>query len=82
MLGNGDIFSAEDAVRMVEQTGVDGVVVGRELIANPDLVERMQNDWPLTEVDMRRGYGGGEEGYNDYPTWQEQQAQQQQGPVG
>ncbi len=29
ILGNGDIFAAEDAVRMVEQTGVDGVVIGR-----------------------------------------------------
>lgn len=35
LLGNGDIFSAEDAVHMVEQTGVDGVVVGRGCRGRP-----------------------------------------------
>ncbi|MFC6696962.1 tRNA dihydrouridine synthase DusB [Nocardioides daphniae] len=35
VLGNGDIWEAKDAVRMVEQTGAAGVVVGRGCLGRP-----------------------------------------------
>ncbi len=35
VLGNGDVWTADDAVLMMEQTGCDGVVVGRGCLGRP-----------------------------------------------
>lgn len=35
ILGSGDLFTAEDCLRMIHQTGIDGVTVARGAIGNP-----------------------------------------------
>jgi N-ethylmaleimide reductase len=43
------------------------VAFGRAAIANPDLVERIRVGAAWNEADPESFYGGGEEGYVDYP---------------
>ena len=42
VLGNGDIFAAGDALRMMRQTGCDGVVVGRGCLGRPWLFGELE----------------------------------------
>jgi N-ethylmaleimide reductase len=41
---------------------------GRPFLANPDLVERLSTNTPLTEPDPATFYTPGAAGYTDYPT--------------
>ncbi|WP_007025568.1 tRNA dihydrouridine synthase DusB [Saccharomonospora iraqiensis] len=42
VLGNGDIFTADDALRMVAETGCDGIVVGRGCLGRPWLFGELE----------------------------------------
>jgi N-ethylmaleimide reductase len=52
----------------------DLVTFGRLFLANPDLVERFRRGAPLNEPNPDTFYGGGAEGYIDYPTLGEAKA--------
>ncbi len=45
ILGSGDLFSAEACIRMIRETGVDGVTVARGCIGNPWIFEEFRALW-------------------------------------
>lgn len=53
------------------QSGLGEVVAfGRPFINNPDFIERIKNNWPLSqELKMDLFYTPGEKGYTDYPVY-------------
>jgi len=60
-------YGRERAMTAVKEGACSAVAFGRPYISNPDLVERFRSGAPLAEADLATFYGGGEEGYTDYP---------------
>jgi N-ethylmaleimide reductase len=58
----------DEAEKLVSDEIADAVTVGRPFIANPDLVTRWTHDTELNTPDESTFYGGGAEGYTDYPS--------------
>jgi N-ethylmaleimide reductase len=58
------------------QSGLgDLIAFGRPFINNPDLVERMANDWPLSQdLHMDLFYTPDQKGYTDYPIYERKTA--------
>ncbi len=61
--GGFDLASAQKAL---DEHRADLVAFGRPLIANPDLVARLANGWPLATPDMSKAFSPGAAGYTDY----------------
>ncbi|KAK5046855.1 hypothetical protein LTR84_007209 [Exophiala bonariae] len=62
-------FDGENWIEPIESNVLDGVVFGRQFISNPDLVERLRNNWKLSPWNMQTFYTPGPVGYVDYPTY-------------
>ncbi|WP_114422556.1 N-ethylmaleimide reductase [Nocardioides houyundeii] len=60
-------YDAQKAVRLIEAGLIDAAAFGRSFIANPDLPVRLATRAPLNEPVPATFYGGGAEGYIDYP---------------
>ena len=64
-------FEAEEAAQWVEAGKADAIAFGRLFISNPDLPARISAGGPYNEAKQETFYGGGTEGYTDYPTLEE-----------
>lgn len=60
-------FSKESAEKIINSGEADAVAFGKLFIANPDLPERFSKNSALNPLNAGRLYGGGADGYTDYP---------------
>jgi len=63
------LYDAARAARIIEAGLGDFIAFGRPFIANPDLPQRIANGWPLNKIDPASLYGGGAQGFTDYPVY-------------
>ncbi|WP_030483332.1 alkene reductase [Nocardioides aequoreus] len=66
--GFGEVTTLQSVEELLGTGLADAVVVGRPFLANPDLPTRWREGAALNEPDSATFYGGGAEGYTDYPT--------------
>jgi N-ethylmaleimide reductase len=62
-----NLYDQALAEAVLQAGDADLIAFGRPFIANPDLVERLRIGAPLATANAATIYGGGAEGYTDYP---------------
>lgn len=62
-------LTKEKSEFLLKEGLVDLAAFGSPFIANPDLPERIKNNWELAVADRTLFYGGAEHGYTDYPNY-------------
>ena len=68
IVGDGHI-ELEERLRRVSEGEADIANFGALMWANPDLVERLKNNWPLSAPDFQFMYAGGPKSYADIPRY-------------
>lgn len=56
VIGNGDIFSAEDAYEKATKSGVDGIMLARGIYGNPWLIQQIRERFETGEVKTKVTY--------------------------
>ncbi len=69
MANNG--YDRDLAIKTVAEGNADLIAFGRPYIANPDLAKRLERGAALNKGNSDTYYGGGKEGYTDYPFLEE-----------
>ena len=64
-----DGFDLASGSEAVTSEGAAAISYARAFIANPDLVERAVNGWPLAAFDRKTLYTRGPAGYTSYPRY-------------
>ena len=62
-------YTFEEAELAISKGAMDAVAFGNFFISNPDLVERIINNFPLATADQSTYYSPGAKGYTDYPEY-------------
>ena len=63
-------YNGSSAEADLQSGNTDLVGFGRPFINNPDLVDRLKNNWPLSEtLDFDTFYSADEKGFTDYPAY-------------
>ncbi|TPL21072.1 alkene reductase [Mesorhizobium sp. B2-4-9] len=62
-------FTKERAEKTLASGLVDVIAFGRPFIGNPDLPRRLREGLALADHNRERLFGGGPDGYSDYPGW-------------
>ena len=66
IIGAGN-YTLDKANVLLDKGFIDAAAFGRPYIANPDLAIRLQKNAELNQLNPDTLYGGGAEGYTDYP---------------
>ncbi len=62
-------MTKEKAEKLINAGTIDVAGFGEPFISNPDLVDRLKNNWELTPPDRNLHYGLGNHGYTDWETY-------------
>ncbi len=65
-IANGN-YTAQTGGKRVDENKATAISFGRLFLANPDLPERIKQNATFNELDPSTFYGGGSQGYTDYP---------------
>jgi N-ethylmaleimide reductase len=60
-------YDLDRSLKSLGHGDADLIAIGKLFLANPDLVDRFRKGAPLNEPVQATFYGGGAEGYTDYP---------------